>query len=646
MISLSNIEVSFAHRKLFSGVSFHINRKDRIALVGKNGTGKSTLMKIIAGQLEPTSGTVAGDANLRTGYLPQQMNHAKDKSVLEETLTVFSHIDTLSKRMEQINRELAERDNYQAPSYLKLIGELGELNDRFHLVASDNPTGNAERILLGLGFKRDELERSTATFSEGWNMRIELAKLLLSNPDMLLLDEPTNHLDIESLRWLESYLASYAGALLVVSHDRTFLDTVTERTIELSLGRIYDYKASYSYFMELRRERVEQQTAAYENQQKVIEKTQEFIERFRYKPTKSNQVQSRIKQLEKMELVEIDPVDHAQISIRFPNPPRSGKVVYRCSDVAAGYDGKPVFKHADLTVERGEKIALVGRNGEGKTTLLKLLAPGQQAGQARILEGTLQTGHNVMAGYYAQNQDELLDEDLTVFETVDKIATGEVRTKLRDILAAFLFRGEDVDKKTVVLSGGERSRLAMAVLMLQPYNVLLLDEPTNHMDIQSKEILKEALLNYTGTLVLVSHDRTFLDGLVNKVYEFRDGKVKEHLGGIGVFLERRRAESPDEVIRTPEAQSSASTQYQQRKERERTLRKLESAVTRLENSIEAYEEKLSQMDAQLQSPPAEGFEPDFYRTYEKEKKGLDLAMKAWETAHNKRDAFIKEMEHE
>jgi ATP-binding cassette subfamily F protein 3 len=603
-------------------------------------------MKIIAGQLEPTSGTVAGDANLRTGYLPQQMNHAKDKSVLEETLTVFSHIDTLSKRMEQINRELAERDDYQAPSYLKLIGELGELNDRFHLVASDNPTGNAERILLGLGFKRDELERSTATFSEGWNMRIELAKLLLSNPDMLLLDEPTNHLDIESLRWLESYLASYAGALLVVSHDRTFLDTVTERTIELSLGRIYDYKASYSYFMELRRERVEQQTAAYENQQKVIEKTQEFIERFRYKPTKSNQVQSRIKQLEKMELVEIDPVDHAQISIRFPTPPRSGKVVYRCSDVAAGYDGKPVFKHADLTVERGEKIALVGRNGEGKTTLLKLLAPGQQAGQARILEGTLQTGHNVMAGYYAQNQDELLDEDLTVFETVDKIATGEVRTKLRDILAAFLFRGEDVDKKTVVLSGGERSRLAMAVLMLQPYNVLLLDEPTNHMDIQSKEILKEALLNYTGTLVLVSHDRTFLDGLVNKVYEFRDGKVKEHLGGIGVFLERRRAESPDEVIRTPEAQSSASTQYQQRKERERTLRKLESAVTRLENSIEAYEEKLSQMDAQLQSPPAEGFEPDFYRTYEKEKKGLDLAMKAWETAHNKRDAFIKEMEHE
>ncbi|NLA15478.1 MAG: ABC-F family ATP-binding cassette domain-containing protein [Bacteroidales bacterium] len=651
MISLSNIHVSFAHKELFSDVSFHINPRDRIALVGKNGTGKSTLMKIITGLQEPTSGAVVRDMRLKSGYLPQQMNHAKDKSVLEETLQVFSHITVLTQQMEQINKELARREDYHSEAYDKLIRELADHSDRYRLIASENHSGKAERVLRGLGFKQEEFDRPTATFSEGWNMRIELAKLLLANPDVLLLDEPTNHLDIESLRWLEEYLISYTGALLVVSHDRTFLDTVTERTIELSLGRIYDYKASYSHFMELRRERIEQQTAAYENQQKTIEKTKEFIERFRYKPTKSNQVQSRIKQLEKMELVEIDPVDHTKIRVRFPDPPRSGTVVYTCKDLAAGYNGKPVFTNTSITVERGQKIAFVGRNGEGKTTMLRLLAA--QRGELQVLEGSVQIGHNVEAGYYAQNQDELIDKELTVYETVDRIATGDVRTRLREILGSFLFSGDEVDKTTAVLSGGERSRLAMAVLMLQPYNVLLLDEPTNHMDIQSKEVLKEALIAYKGTMVVVSHDRTFLDGLVNKVYEFSYGKVKEHLGGIEVFLERRKLETLQEQetrqrveekgLSATKEISEAAQQYQKKKEQERKLRKLQSAVKKIETRIEKQEEKLLQLDEQLHHPPEGGFTIAFYEGYEKEKKGLDMSMKAWETAHNKLDAFLKKI---
>jgi ATP-binding cassette subfamily F protein 3 len=574
------------------------------------------------------------------------MEHARDKSVLEETLTVFSHMDALRIRLDRINGELAVRDDYDSAAYKKLLVHLNEVTDGLHILASDNPRGNAEKTLGGLGFKASDLERPARTFSEGWNMRIELAKLLLSKPGVLLLDEPTNHLDIESLRWLEQYLESYTGALLVISHDRTFLDNVTERTIEISLGKIYDYKAPYSHYLELRRERVEQQTAAYENQQKTIEKTEEFIARFRYKPTKSNQVQSRIKQLEKMERIEIDPLDKSQIRIAFPPVQRSGKVVFTCRDVALGYDKGPIFTGAGMVIERGEKVAFVGRNGEGKTTMMKLLT-----GQKTVIEGTFEAGYNVKTGYYAQNQDELLDNGLTVYQTLDQIAVGDMRTRLREILAAFLFRGEDVEKKVGVLSGGERSRLAMAKLMLQPYNVLALDEPTNHMDIRSREVMKEALQQYPGTLVLVSHDRTFLDGLADKIYEFRDGRVKEHLGGIRDFMERRKLESLRELekcIETkdnksaagPEKETDAPALYRQKKERDKTLKKLQQAVLRWENRIEQHEKGLAIMDEKLLAPPAEGFSTAFYQLYEKEKKELDHAMRAWEEAHNQLDTFI------
>ncbi|MDD4920605.1 MAG: ABC-F family ATP-binding cassette domain-containing protein [Bacteroidales bacterium] len=647
MISISNISVSFAHKELFRDISLTIDRRDRIALVGKNGAGKTTLIKIIAGLAEPTSGRVVRSSGCRMGYLPQQMGHARDKSVLEEALTVFSYLEELHKRIDIITMELAGRDDFESESYKKLMVELNEVTDRLRILSSDNPRGNAEKILTGLGFKQDELDRPSRTFSEGWNMRIELAKLLLSRPDILLLDEPTNHLDIESLRWLEQYLETYPGALLVISHDRTFLDTVTNRTIEMSLNRIYDYKAPYSRFLELRREYLEQQMAAYQNQQRTIEKTQEFIERFRYKPTKSNQVQSRIRQLEKMELIEVDQLDYSQIRMSFPEVRRSGKVVFNCRNVSVGYDKGPVFSGANLVVERGEKVAFAGRNGEGKTTMLKLLT-----GQKTLMSGVFETGHNVQLGYYAQNQDELLDNNLTVYQTLDNIAVGEVRTRLRDILASFLFRGEEVDKKAGVLSGGERSRLALAKLMLQPYNVLALDEPTNHMDIPSREVMKEALKQYTGTLVVVSHDRTFLDGLVHKIYEFRDGKVKEHLGGIREFMERRKLETLRELDKSDPAKeeiiaessgkdSRAGELYRQKKERDKTLRKLQLNIQHLENRIEQHEKGIALMDEKMLTTPPGGFNAAFYQLYEKEKKELDQAMKAWECAHNELETFIE-----
>ncbi len=652
MISVSNICVSFAYRELFRDVSFTIDRRDRIALVGKNGAGKTTLIRIIAGLQEPTSGRVVRSSDCRIGYLPQQMEHAKDKTVLEEALTVFFHLEELHRRMDNISAELSGREDYDSEAYKKLMVDLNEVSDRLRILSSDNPRGNAERILTGLGFKQDELDRPSRTFSEGWNMRIELAKLLLSRPDILLLDEPTNHLDIESLRWLEQYLETFPGALLVISHDRTFLDTVTTRTIEISLPRIYDYKAPYSQFLELRREYLEQQMAAYQNQQRTIEKTQEFIERFRYKPTKSNQVQSRIKQLEKMELIEVDHLDNSRIRITFPEVSRSGKVVFNCRDVSVGYDKGPIFTGANLVVERGEKVAFAGRNGEGKTTMLKLLT-----GQKSVMKGVFETGYNVQTGYYAQNQDELLDNNLTVYQTLDGIAVGDVRTRLRDILASFLFRGEDVDKKAGVLSGGERSRLAMAKLMLQPYNVLLLDEPTNHMDIPSREVMKEALKQYNGTLVVVSHDRTFLDGLVDKIYEFRDGKVKEHLGGIREFMERRKLETLKELeqadpareeVRTENTgkESRAGEPYRLKKERDKTLRKLQQQVTHWENRIEQHEKGIALMDEKMLNTPPGGFGTAFYQLYDKEKRELEQAMKSWESAHDELDKFIETIQNE
>ena len=535
MISLNNIYVSFGGFDLLKDISFSISPRERIGLTGKNGAGKSTLLKIMMGLQNPASGTVVVPDSVQIGYLPQQMAHAKERTVLDEALCAFDTLYKVKERMDAITEELTLRRDYKSDAYHKLIENLNELHDCYEILGGANPQGEAERTLIGLGFKQSDLQRPTVEFSEGWNMRIELAKLLLRKPDLLLLDEPTNHLDIEAIQWFEDYLHNSRSAIVVISHDRSFLDNITQRTIELMLGKAYDYKASYSHYLTLRQERIAQQTATWENQQKMIEKTEEFIERFRYKATKSNQVQSRIKQLEKLERVEIDEVDRSAIHVRFPSAPRSGQVVFKATDLRAQYGAKVVFDQANITVERGDKVALVGRNGEGKTTLMRIITGSLATGA-----GTAGIGYNVSLGYYAQNQEELLDPNETVFETLDRIAVGDIRTKLRDILAAFLFKGEDTDKKVSVLSGGERARLAMAKLMLHPYNLLALDEPTNHMDIKSKEVLKRALTNYDGAMIVVSHDRDFLDGLVNKVYEFRDGKVKEHLGGIKDFLHRRK----------------------------------------------------------------------------------------------------------
>ncbi len=648
IVSVTNIKVEFTHFVLMDEVSFSVNPRDRIALVGKNGAGKSTLLKIIAGIQQPTSGTVVLPPDCRMGYLPQQMPHSKDKTVLAEALTVFAHLDLLQQQMNRINGLLAERTDYDSADYQKLIEELNEVTDRLHLLSADNPQGNAERTLVGLGFRPKDLDRPTATFSEGWNMRIELAKLLLAKPNLLLLDEPTNHLDIESLQWLEGYLDGYGGALMVISHDRAFLDNVTNRTIEISLGRIQDYKASYTHYQQLRKERIAQQMAAYENQQRMIEKTEDFIARFRYKPTKSNQVQSRVKQLEKVERIVVDQEDNSMMHIAFPPVSRCGQIAFQCTDMAVRYDKEPVFTGANITVERAERVAFVGRNGEGKSTMMKTLI-----GKLTPCHGHLTVGYNVNLGYYAQNQDEMLDNELTVYDTLDKIAVGDVRTKLRDILAAFLFKGEDVDKKVSVLSGGERSRLAMAKLMLQPYNVLVLDEPTNHMDIRSKEVMKEALLRYGGTLIIVSHDRVFLDGLVNKIYEFRDGCVKEHLGGIQDFLQRRKLQALRDLERASQQaqetsvsdggqKKAAVVSYQEKKERDKKLRKLQQVVSSWENKIETHEQGITLMDKQLLDPPAEGFSAAFYQIYEKEKQKLEQAMQEWEQAQIALDDFQRQ----
>ena len=544
MISVDNLTVSFAGWDLFKDVSFLINEKDRIGLVGKNGAGKSTMLKVLIGEQQPTSGTVSRNGECTVGYLPQQMKVADTTTLFDETESAFSEVLGLEREIDRLNAEIAERTDYESPEYEKLLHRLNDATDRFNILGGMNREEEVEKTLLGLGFERSDFSRPTSEFSGGWRMRIELAKLLLRRPSVFLLDEPTNHLDIESIGWLENYLKDYNGAVVLISHDRAFLDNVTTRTIEISLGKIYDYRVPYSKYVELRRERRAQQLAAYQNQQKMIEQTEEFIERFRYKPTKSNQVQSRIKQLEKIERIEVDEEDLSRLNIKFPPAPRSGQIVVEAKEVGKSFGEKHVFSGATFTIERGQKVALVGRNGEGKTTFARMVI-----GQLEPTEGSLRIGHNVKIGYYAQNQDDLMNGDFTVFDTLDRVAVGEIRTKLRDILGAFLFRGEDIDKKVRVLSGGERARLAMARLMLEPYNLLVLDEPTNHMDMRSKDILKNAVQRYDGTVIVISHDREFLDGLVERVYEFRDGRVKEHLGGIYDFLRDRQIESMREIDR-------------------------------------------------------------------------------------------------
>ncbi len=639
--------MSFGGYNLFSDINFHISDNDRIGLVGKNGAGKSTLLKIILGINQPTEGKVMVPSGLTIGYLPQQMEHAKDKTVMEEALTAFSELFELHDKIDRLTAELGEHTDYESREYNNLIIKLNEYSDRVSVMESEPIQSQTEKILLGLGFKRDELDRPTSTFSQGWNMRIELAKVLLRKPDVLLLDEPTNHLDIESIEWFENYLKSFPGSIVLISHDRKFLDNITTRTVEIMLGKIYDYKVPYSKYKVLRKERMEQQKAAYDNQQKMIEKTEEFIERFRYKATKSNQVQSRIKQLDKLERIEIDEEDKSALSVKFPPAPRAGQIVFKAKDATIGYGSKVVIDNVNVTIERGEKIAFVGRNGEGKTTLMKIITK-----ELFPIDGEATLGYNVDMGYYAQNQEDVLDKNCTVFDTLDRIAVGDIRTKLRDILAAFLFRGEDIDKKVAVLSGGERARLAMAKLMLKPHNLLALDEPTNHMDLISKDILKQALQAYDGTLVIVSHDRDFLDGLVDKIYEFRDGKVKEHLGGVEDFLHRKRLENLNELERKASssdspASSGAQTSaqgasakniaaptpsqlsYQEQKERDRERRKLQNKIDKCEKEIAQLEDKLKELEEKLSSTTDSGEIGKLSVEYKETKEKLDLKMEEW-----------------
>ena len=642
MISINNLTVAYGGFTLLNEINFHISESDKIGLVGKNGAGKSTILKLVCGLQNPTSSKVAVPNGVKIGYLPQIMEHHRGRTVIDEAMTAFADMFALEDELEKITLELAEREDYESESYHSLIVRMNEVNDMLAYTRSDNPQVQAERTLIGLGFKFEELSRPTETFSQGWNMRIELAKILLSQPDVLLLDEPTNHLDIESIEWLESYLRDYRGSLVLISHDRKFLDNVTNRTVEIMLGRIHDYKVPYSKYLELRKERLEQQRAAFENQQRMIEKTEEFIEKFRYKPTKSNQVQSRVKQLEKLERIEVDLEDKSALSVKFPPAPRSGDIAYKSSDMQVGYPQKVVFSDASIEVRRGEKVALVGRNGEGKTTLMRVIM-----GELDPMAGESKVGYNVNIGYYAQNQEDILDKEDTVFGTLDRIAVGDIRLKLRDILGAFLFKGEDIDKKVAVLSGGERARLAMAKLMLKPYNLLALDEPTNHMDIRSKDILKQALKSYDGTLIIVSHDRDFLDGLVDKLYEFRDGRVKEHLGGVQEFLERRRLESLNELERHYKPQSAekpqeviqkkeeAKQEYQAQKFVSKEEKKIKNRISFLEKKIEEYETKMAEIEAKLMSPGPEDDVMDLTRAYLENKRELDYKMEEWTELNEK-----------
>ncbi len=633
MISLDNLTVSYGGWTLFDNISFLINPKDRIGLVGKNGAGKTTLLRIITGEQQPTSGAVTVNGECTIGYLPQTMRVADTTTLADETAKAFDEVLRLEAEIERLTREIAERTDYESADYEALLHRLNDAQDHYHILGGETRDADIEKTLLGLGFKREDFGRATSEFSGGWRMRIELAKLLLRRPSIFLLDEPTNHLDIESIQWLEEYLRNYNGAVLLISHDRAFLDNVTNRTVELSLGKVTDYKVSYSKYVVLRAERRAQQLAAYENQQRMIEKTEEFIEKFRYKPTKSNQVQSRIKQLERLDRLEIEEEDLAALNIKFPPAPRSGQIVAEIKDAGMSFGTKHVFGGANFTIGKGDRIALVGRNGEGKTTLARMLI-----GQLTPTEGSVRLGANVNIGYYAQNQDDLMDGEFTVYDTLDRVAVGDTRTRLRDILGAFLFRGEEIDKKVKVLSGGERARLAMARMMLEPRNLLVLDEPTNHMDMRSKDILKSAIMKYDGTVVVVSHDREFLDGMVDKVYEFRDGAVKEYLGGIYYFLEKRKIESLQEIERrdAPAAKhavekpaaTTGKLSYEQKKEQEKQVRKLRKAVEAVETELADIERRIAGYDAKFAA--ATQYNEDDYKAYNELKARYDHQMHEWE----------------
>ena len=636
MISIEGLKVEFGVKPLFEDVSFVINKKDRIALVGKNGAGKSTMLKILAGLQHPTEGVVAVQRGVTVGYLPQVMVLSDTRTVMEEAETAFSHIFEMQKSLERMNQELAERTDYDSDSYRQLIDRFTHENERFLMWGGTNYKGGIERTLMGLGFSRSDFDRPTSEFSGGWRMRIELAKILLASPDVLLLDEPTNHLDIESIQWLENFLKTSPGAVVLVSHDRAFINNVTNRTIEISCGRIYDYKVPYDEFVVLRKERREQQLRAYENQQKEIKDTEDFIERFRYKATKAVQVQSRIKQLEKIVPIEVDEEDNSALHLKFPPAVRSGDYPVICEDVKKAYGSHVVFHDVNLTIHRGDKVAFVGKNGEGKSTLVKCIM-----GEIPY-EGTLKIGYNVQIGYFAQNQAQLLDENLTVFDTIDHVAKGDVRLKIRDILGAFMFGGEASDKKVKVLSGGERSRLAMIRLLLEPVNLLILDEPTNHLDMRSKDVLKEAIKEFDGTVIVVSHDRDFLDGLVTKVYEFGGGEVKEHLGGIYDFLRKKKMESLEELQlshssssvcekREETVPSDNKLSYEARKEQNRQIRKLEKQVADCEDRIGKLESEVAELEQKMSTPKGAS-DMKLYEQHQRLKRQIAVAEEEWENA--------------
>ncbi|WP_418495286.1 ABC-F family ATP-binding cassette domain-containing protein [Coprobacter sp.] len=639
MISIEGLSVEFGGNPLFDDITYVINKKDRIALVGKNGAGKSTMLKIIAGLQQPTSGMVNIPKDMTIGYLPQQMQISDSRTVMKEAEQAFAHIFELRSRIDRMNRELSDRTDYDSQDYHDLIERVIDANEQLTMIGAANYQAEIEKTLMGLGFVREDFDRPTSEFSGGWRMRIELAKLLLQRPDVLLLDEPTNHLDIESIQWLENFLATRANAVVLVSHDRAFIDAVTTRTIEISLGRIYDYKVNYSKYVQLRAERLEQQQRAFENQQKQIQDTEAFIERFRYKATKAVQVQSRIKQLEKIDRIEVDEVDTSRLNLKFPPAPRSGDFPVIGQGVGKTYGDHVVFSNADFTIRRGEKVAFVGKNGEGKSTLVKCIM-----GEIDY-DGMLKIGHNVKIGYFAQNQAQLLDENLTVFDTIDRVAVGDIRTKIRDILGAFMFGGEASDKKVKVLSGGEKTRLAMIRLLLEPVNLLILDEPTNHLDMKTKDILKQAIKDFNGTVIVVSHDREFLDGLVDKVYEFGNKRIKEHLGGIYDFLQRKKMETLQDLERNSNVDSKSvlnnsgdkeisgtRLSYEERKEFQRQIKRLEKAVADNEKRVEQIEAEIQSVEEQLASPEGAS-DTQLYEKHGALKKALDEVMENW-TEHS------------
>jgi ATP-binding cassette subfamily F protein 3 len=633
MISVEQLSVAFSGQTLFDGITFLVNPKDKIALVGKNGAGKTTLLKLFAGKQKPTSGIITVPKDLKIGYLPQHMIHHDGRTVIQEAEKAFEHLFEQHSLIDRLTHEMTERTDYESAGYLQLIDTLTHETEKLQLMGGADYMADVEKTLLGLGFVRADFTRQTSEFSGGWRMRIELAKILLQRPDVLLLDEPTNHLDIESIQWLENFLTTYNGAVILVSHDRAFINAVTNRTIEISLGQIYDYRVNYDKYVELRKERREQQLRAYENQQKMIADTEDFIERFRYKATKSVQVQSRIKQLDKVERIEVDIEDNSRLNLKFPPAPRSGSIPVEMEHLTKAYGEKVILDNIGLIINRGEKVAFVGKNGEGKTTLVKCIM------DEVAYSGKMKLGHNVKIGYFAQNQASLLDGEKTVFETIDYVAVGDIRTKIRDILGAFMFGGEASDKKVKVLSGGERSRLAMIRLLLDPVNLLILDEPTNHLDMQSKDVLKTALKAFDGTIIVVSHDREFLDGLVDKVYEFANKKVREHIGGIYDFLKKKKIDNlrqleislravPEKPTET-EKPSENKQSYEARKEQSKLLRKAEKAVEVAEKQIAALETEIADIETRLQAPEnaADG---TLFQLYEKKKRELEQKMYEWE----------------